>query len=159
MPCTVKKGYPPQSMTLVPELPFSSLGLKPGEQIIVGQNAGPSVSKRNPESNGGPVSSRSGNNATAIYPSVPMPPVQTLPKPSVPSQDHVEAEGGVLVHRVSIEYRTRVASYISPLLQVVPDDNSCLFTSIALIFQQDMAKSQQMRQSMSSRKEVKVLFG
>lgn len=31
--------------------------------------------------------------------------------------------------------------------QVVPDDNSCLFSSIALIFEQDITKAQRMRQS------------
>ena len=33
------------------------------------------------------------------------------------------------------------------LTQVVPDDNSCLFSSIAMIFEQDIAKAPKMRQS------------
>lgn len=37
---TVKSGYPPRALTLIPELPVSSLGLKAGDQIIVTQKAG-----------------------------------------------------------------------------------------------------------------------
>lgn len=33
----VKTGYPPRSLTLIPELPFSSLGIIAGDQIIVSE--------------------------------------------------------------------------------------------------------------------------
>jgi ubiquitin thioesterase OTU1 len=36
-------------------------------------------------------------------------------------------------------------------LQVVPDDNSCMFASIALVFEQDMRKAPIIRQSTSPR--------
>jgi len=49
--------------------------------------------------------------------------------------DSVGTEGGFLVHRI------------------VPDDNSCLFSSIALVFEQDINKTPQMRQSMPSFQE------
>ena len=36
---------------------------------------------------------------------------------------------------------------IEQKLQVVPDDNSCLFSSVALIFEQDILKAPKMRKS------------
>jgi ubiquitin thioesterase OTU1 len=42
--------------------------------------------------------------------------------------DYVEVDGGYLIHRV------------------VPDDNSCMFASIALVFEQDMRKAPRIRQ-------------
>ncbi|KAJ3556450.1 hypothetical protein NM688_g2021 [Phlebia brevispora] len=47
--------------------------------------------------------------------------------PSAGGPDSVEMDGGYLVHRI------------------VPDDNSCLFSSIALIFEQDISKAQNIR--------------
>lgn len=41
-PRAVKAGYPPHPLTLVPELPIDSLGLKQGEQLVVVQRAAPS---------------------------------------------------------------------------------------------------------------------
>lgn len=32
-------------------------------------------------------------------------------------------------------------------VQIVPDDNSCLFSSVALIFEQDISKASRVRQS------------
>jgi len=61
-------------------------------------------------------------------------PTQTsaLPPPTTTTSSgspvHVDTNGGFLIHRV------------------VPDDNSCLFSSVALIFEQDMNKAQKMRQ-------------
>lgn len=37
---SVKAGYPPRDLTLIPELPVSSLGLAAGEQIIVSETPG-----------------------------------------------------------------------------------------------------------------------
>ncbi len=41
----VKTGYPPRPLTLVPELPFSSLGIKTGDQVIVSEIPGPDPSE------------------------------------------------------------------------------------------------------------------
>ena len=36
----VKGGYPPQPLTIIPELPVDSLGLKQGDQLVVTQKSG-----------------------------------------------------------------------------------------------------------------------
>ncbi|KAF8643845.1 hypothetical protein AX16_008862 [Volvariella volvacea WC 439] len=117
---TLKAGYPPQPLTVIPELPLSSLGLKSGEQIIVSESSDRSASSLVAQP---PVSS------AAIQPpasSHSQPPAPTLSRPAGP--DFVETDTGFLVHRV------------------VPDDNSCLFSAVALIFEQSIAKAPQMRQ-------------
>ncbi|KAF9246144.1 hypothetical protein BU15DRAFT_84947 [Melanogaster broomeanus] len=50
------------------------------------------------------------------------------PPPASTGPANVPTSSGILVHRV------------------VPDDNSCLFSSVALIFEQDIGKAQKMRQ-------------
>ena len=100
----VKSGYPPQSLTIVPELPLSSLGLRQGEQIIVSQKA----SARGPSSISKPMSSApalsigsTGNSSFAPANSNPPPTSSKLSgKP-----DAVRTEGGFLVHRVSIIFK------------------------------------------------------
>ncbi|KII88383.1 hypothetical protein PLICRDRAFT_54223 [Plicaturopsis crispa FD-325 SS-3] len=125
----LKSGYPPQSLTVIPELPLESLGLKKGEQIIVNQKV--DHSSRGPAS---PPKPRSTPSLLAPSSSAPAPttsspsnaPQRTIPvDPSRP--DFVETDGGVLVHRV------------------VPDDNSCLFSSAALVFEQSIENAQKMR--------------
>ncbi|KAF9218339.1 OTU-domain-containing protein [Gyrodon lividus] len=60
---------------------------------------------------------------------VPPAPVRKPDAPSVSTGPaSVPTSSGVLIHRV------------------VPDDNSCLFSSVALIFEQDIAKAQKIRQ-------------
>ncbi|KNZ78434.1 Putative ubiquitin thioesterase otu1 [Termitomyces sp. J132] len=84
---SLKAGYPPQSLTLIPELPIESLGLKAGEQIIVAElpDAPPSV----------PVPSISSRESS--------PPMFLTRRPQ-PSQssgpDYVQTDGGVLIHRI-----------------------------------------------------------
>ncbi|KAG8702634.1 ubiquitin-specific protease otu1 [Ceratobasidium sp. 394] len=111
----LKSGYPPKALALVPELPLSSLGLQRGDQITVTLNP---------------------NSATPTKPPAPAPApkAQAAPPPLVPgskasskSDGFVETRAGTLVHRV------------------VPDDNSCLFSSIAIVFQQNMAAASKMR--------------
>ncbi|KIY67551.1 OTU-domain-containing protein [Cylindrobasidium torrendii FP15055 ss-10] len=111
----LKSGYPPTSLAVIPDLPVSSLGLKGGDQIIVSEDS---------------------SRAPAVAP--PSPPV-AAPAPSIggllpqvmPKEEggpaYVETDGSFLIHRV------------------VPDDNSCLFTSVALIFEQDPTKAPKMR--------------
>ncbi|KIK57681.1 hypothetical protein GYMLUDRAFT_45846 [Collybiopsis luxurians FD-317 M1] len=113
---SLKTGYPPRHLDLVPELPVSSLGLKGGDQLIVGEEAEPA--------------SRS-NSAAKVDHKPPAPVAASSPPSSASSNGPVHvttSDGSVLVHRV------------------VPDDNSCLFASVALIFEQDMSKAQKMRQ-------------
>ncbi|KAG6332670.1 hypothetical protein ID866_6415 [Astraeus odoratus] len=117
----VKSGYPPQTLTMIPELPLSSLGLKAGEQIIVNQISSSFVS--------GPLG------PPRVAQPASHPPFSLAPQrgavPASTGPASVETPSGVLVHRVG---------------QVVPDDNSCLFSSVALIFEQDITKAPKMRQ-------------
>lgn len=89
----VKSGYPPKGLTLVPELPLSSLGLQRGDQLTVTAKPG------------------SGSTTVEAVPPVapaagPRPiPTSTVSaakaRTSVPNDGYVETEAGTLVHRVS----------------------------------------------------------
>ncbi|KAJ7709705.1 hypothetical protein B0H17DRAFT_1028803 [Mycena rosella] len=146
---SLKSGYPPRTLTIVPELPLSSLGLSAGEQIIVSEIAETSgVSRSNkaappPPSSGSPFltptsssSSRAAPAGSSAPPSqaaaasvAPGPtPATYTPPASASGPDAVETDGSFLVHRV------------------VPDDNSCLFSSVALVFEQDIKKAQKLRE-------------
>jgi len=144
----LKSGYPPRTLTIVPELPLSSLGLSPGEQIIVSEIAEASGIARTPKPHPpsspflNPTSSSSSSShappAASSAPSSRAPPASAASRPIAPTSvapaaassgpDAVETDGSFLVHRV------------------VPDDNACLFSSVALIFEQDMKKAQKMRE-------------
>lgn len=128
----VRSGYPPQTLTLVPELPLSSLGLQAGEQIIVSQKV-PAATTTNPPA---PTPA-----------SRPPAPARQTTAPQRTGPASVPTGSGVLVHRVHPSPVSHVATTQRPLNQVVPDDNSCLFSSIAIIFEQDITKAQKMRQS------------
>ena len=86
---SVKAGYPPKSLTLIPELPISSLGLSKGEQLIVNQNGRGSTLTRSATNTSGP----------AVVPQ-PSARLAAPPKPKTNEPDSVETEGGYLVHRV-----------------------------------------------------------
>ncbi|KAJ7724455.1 hypothetical protein DFH07DRAFT_264015 [Mycena maculata] len=135
----LKSGYPPRTLTIVPELPMSSLGLSPGEQIIVSEIAeisGVSRSNKPPSSSPflSPMSNpSSSSSAASSAPSSrsapgPTPAAFTPPASASGSPDAVETDGSFLVHRV------------------VPDDNSCLFSAVALVFEQDIKKAPKMRE-------------
>ncbi|KAF5389812.1 hypothetical protein D9757_003704 [Collybiopsis confluens] len=125
---SLKTGYPPRSLDLIPELPISSLGLKGGDQLIVGEEAHESPS-RGPGTNK-PAAQVQQQSKTSTPAAVSPPAV--APSASSKGPAHVStSDGSVLVHRV------------------VPDDNSCLFASVALIFEQNLNKASQMRQSWS----------
>jgi hypothetical protein len=134
--CTVKTGYPPRSLEIVPELPLASLGLSPSDQIIVVQKEGPS----------GSLAPSSNSPASAL-------PAPTATSPAVPitSSDSVPVNGSFLIHRVRLlwTFLSTPPCHISYVYQRVPDDNSCLFSSIALIFKQDITKAPEMRKSTS----------
>ncbi|KAH9980978.1 OTU-domain-containing protein [Lactifluus volemus] len=130
----LKAGYPPRALTaVIPELPLSSLGLAPSDQLLVIQKSGsaapPGVTPRAPTLPSQP-------HATARNPPTSPPPSssnarQVAAAPSAPQRDgpdYVEAEGGYLIHLV------------------VPDDNSCMFASVALVFEQDIRKAPAIRQ-------------
>ncbi|KAI0345374.1 OTU-domain-containing protein [Trametopsis cervina] len=119
----LKAGYPPHSLTLIPELPVESLGLQQGEQLIVTQKAEAAL-----RPTAAPLS------APLASPAAPMTSLMAsqvresvTPSPSAGGPDYVETDGGYLVHRV------------------VPDDNSCLFSSIALVFEQNIGKASEIR--------------
>ncbi|KAG6918114.1 hypothetical protein DXG01_016301 [Tephrocybe rancida] len=134
---SLKAGYPPHGLTLIPELPIESLGLKPGEQIIVSELPDTTASSAAPY----PISNRS--TTSPVSPGRPRPFGSSPPAaarspgsapasrssavPSLDGPDYVETDGGVLIHRI------------------VPDDNSCLFSAVALLFEQSINKAPEMR--------------
>ncbi|EIM90363.1 OTU-domain-containing protein [Stereum hirsutum FP-91666 SS1] len=139
----LRAGYPPKQLTgIVPELPLSSLAISPGEQLIVTEK--PSSRSAAPVSTGGASSARPSGpslpvdpGARIVNPPASIPPFASSAGTSSRSAaggggdggpDYVEVGGQYLVH------------------QIVPDDNSCLFSSVALVFEQDMKKSKTIRQ-------------
>ncbi|CAE6339526.1 unnamed protein product [Rhizoctonia solani] len=113
----LKSGYPPKALTLIPELPLSSLGLQRGDQITVMAKPGS-------------VAASTESAAPTVPVSTPQPIASTqAPKGNAGSADDgfVETDAGTLVHRV------------------VPDDNSCLFSSVAIVFGQDITAARKMR--------------
>lgn len=110
----VKSGYPPRSLTIVPELPLASLGLKSGEQIIVSQKPdtsrglAPQTSTHASSFNPHPSPSVPiPFTASRVQPTVPAPPRALSPlapafAPSASGPEHVETDGGFLIHRVRI---------------------------------------------------------
>ena len=96
----VKAGYPPHSLTLIPELPLESLGLKQGEQLIVTQK---SEAHRAPTSSAAartqaPAPAVSSRGSATLQVHEPAPPRASAPSTSGP--DYVETDSGFLVHRV-----------------------------------------------------------
>jgi len=107
----LKCGYPPRTLTLIPELPASSLGIEKGDQLMV-------TELREPVQVASTIRSQ------------PLQP-QIASKDSQSSGSAVDTEpvsGGSLIHRI------------------VPDDNSCLFSSIGIVFEQSMGSTSKLRQ-------------
>ncbi|KAF9265506.1 OTU-domain-containing protein [Marasmius fiardii PR-910] len=123
----VKTGYPPRSLTLVPELPLSSLGLSKGDQLIVAAEASDPVQA---SASAQTPTTTASNPVTRPPPTSAATPRDTTGSSRVNQSGavYVETDGGYLIHRV------------------VPDDNSCLFSSLALIFEQDISRSARLRQ-------------
>jgi len=88
---SVKAGYPPKSLTLIPELPISSLGLSKGEQLIVNQNGRAQATRSTP--------TKSATTSPGIV-SQPGARLSAPAKPTTNEPDSIETEGGYLVHRV-----------------------------------------------------------
>lgn len=100
----MKAGYPPHSLTLIPELPIDSLGLKEGEQLIVTRKAEAPSSNESwsqPTASVTPSSHGVTSGLTASQGREPTParPVDR-PSSSTNGPDYVETEGGFLTHRV-----------------------------------------------------------
>ncbi|KAL1947878.1 hypothetical protein VTO73DRAFT_13602 [Trametes versicolor] len=130
----LKAGYPPHPLTLIPELPIESLGLKQGEQLVVTQRSSaglthgsaqpPRAAAAAPTSLvSSPAAAMTGMTASQVRSPAPV----SRPSKKGDGPENVLTSNGYLVHRV------------------VPDDNSCLFSSIALVFEQDMSKAQSIR--------------
>ncbi|KAL7283377.1 hypothetical protein ACG7TL_002807 [Trametes sanguinea] len=135
----LKAGYPPHPLTLVPELPIDSLGLKTGEQLVVTQRSsgishGSGAPSRTSAASGAtfasasPAAAMTGMTASQVHDPSPAPASRATGGAKGGSPEYVLTSQGYLIHRV------------------VPDDNSCLFSSIALIFEQDIGKAQSIRQ-------------
>ncbi len=90
MTIEVRTGYPTRSLTLIPELPVSSLGLQRGDQIIVNEASAQSIQPISVESP--PVPPASSQSGLASHP-----PVRA---PTSSGPDFVEVDGSYLVHRV-----------------------------------------------------------
>lgn len=114
----LKSGYPPKALTLIPELPLSSLGLQRGDQITVTQHANVTASTSVTK----PIVPTSASRAQPVSSAA-----NSISKSNSGQDGYVETVAGTLIHRV------------------VPDDNSCLFSSIAIIFNQDMTAARKMR--------------
>ena len=97
----VKCGYPPRTLTLIPELPVSSLGIEKGDQIMVNESK-----QSTPHTNPAP--------ATAISPLQPrrsVPIVDEIygsPNVNDGAPDSVTVSGGSLVHRVSLSANPQI---------------------------------------------------
>ncbi|KAG8861962.1 ubiquitin-specific protease otu1 [Tulasnella sp. 330] len=113
----LKVGYPPKSITAIPSLPISSLGLKTGDQLIVIQASNTNAAIKPASATIDATSSRTG---VAGRPSVSAPAFEPRTQPrqemKPKAAEQVNVPDGILVHRV------------------VPDDNSCLFSSIVKQF-------------------------
>ncbi|KAF9527001.1 hypothetical protein CPB83DRAFT_856962 [Crepidotus variabilis] len=121
---SLKSGYPPRALTLIPELPLSSLGLQKGDPIIVSELPGePPVNAPAVTSAPPPEAASSRSPLETVTGAL----SQLLPGSSSKGPDSVEVDGSFLIHRV------------------VPDDNSCLFSSVALVFEQSITKASQVR--------------
>jgi len=119
---SLKAGYPPQPLTTISQLPLSSLGLKRGVQLLVTESSGGTISQA-------PHSKITPSPSTGLNPpkNSSQPPIAQPGKQAL-GDEYVQTDGGVLVHRV------------------VPDDNSCLFSSIGVVFEQDIGASARLRQ-------------
>jgi len=124
----LKMGYPPAPLTLIPSLPASSLNLKRGEQLIVSAASGEMGSSRSiqtllPQAPQLPPTQDLSDSVSPLIPA-------SAKTPQLPAEaaDFVNVDGGVLV------------------LRVVPDDNSCLFSSVAVVFEQDVKAAPRLRQ-------------
>ena len=104
----VKAGYPPRHLTaVIPELPLTSLGLAPGDQLIVSQKSGSATPPPGVTSTAQslPINPRAVVDPPASLPTLSSTAAQTTPAFSARGNsgpDHVEIDGSYLVHRVRV---------------------------------------------------------
>lgn len=114
----VKVGYPPKALTaVIPELPLSSLGLAPGDQLIVIQKSGSAASAAAPtSSSSSPANPAYPGHTPAAARSTHTPASNSNPNPrqvgGAPTlsttikndgrPDYVTTDGGYLIHRVRV---------------------------------------------------------
>ena len=166
----VKLGYPPRALTLIPELPLSSLGLQRGDQLVVTDTglgghrvSGSSSSGVGPTLGGLPVSpTRTVASKPAATAAKPQPgAIPSVNKPvtrtsSAPAQPQPAARPAAPRASTPPPSRTQPSSSSGPetvrtdagilVHRVVPDDNSCLFASIGIIFEQSQSAAPKLRQ-------------
>lgn len=133
---SVKFGYPPKPLTQT-DGPLSSIPITRGEQIIV--TAVPAVPATNPVPEPRP--------AYTPAPSV-KPMNDAISAPSPPRPQTPLAENDIpLENAESVALPGRDAGFLQ--LRVVPDDNSCLFSSIAVVFEGGIQGGKALRQGWS----------
>lgn len=114
----VKVGYPPKALTaVIPELPLSSLGLAPGDQLIVVQKSGSAASAAAPTlSSSSPANPAYPGHTPAAARPTHTPSLNSNPNPrqvggapTLPTTikddgrpDYVTMDGGYLIHRVRV---------------------------------------------------------
>jgi ubiquitin thioesterase OTU1 len=107
----VKTGYPPRALTaVIPELPLSSLGLAPADQLIVVQKSGsaaaptPSTLSSSPVNPGHtPAAARSTHTPSSnSNPRQVVAPALSTTIEDDGRPDYVTADGGYLIHRVRV---------------------------------------------------------
>ncbi|KAK1925855.1 hypothetical protein DB88DRAFT_485387 [Papiliotrema laurentii] len=129
----IKFGYPPKALTQN-DGPLSSIPITRGEQIIV--TAVPAVPATNPVPEPRP--------AYTPAPSV-KPMNDAISAPSPPRPQTPLAENDIpLENAESVALPGRDAGFLQ--LRVVPDDNSCLFSSIAVVFEGGIQGGKALRQ-------------
>lgn len=108
-PAKVKSGYPPRALTLVPELPVQSLGLLKGDQLIVNESTDLGSSAAAAPQRVQPLAQSARSNvqprpsaAPPVSASAQAPTTRSQPSPG---PDHLELDGGFLIHRVSALHR------------------------------------------------------
>lgn len=144
----LKYGYPPKPLPLSDQ-PLASIPIARGEQIIVTINSNPGAM------NSTQVSSSS---AQTPLSTTPAPSIKALnqaisaPSPLAPqtaSSSRQRAESPLAESDIPVETTDSVAvpgrdaGYLQ--LRVVPDDNSCLFSAIGIIFEGGMGAAQSLR--------------
>ncbi|AFR98666.2 ubiquitin thioesterase OTU1 [Cryptococcus neoformans C23] len=129
----IKYGYPPKPLPSAAG-PLSSIPIGRGEQLIVSSVPSSGSSKKAPVTAQPPATT---NSALAASRPISASPILAAPLVSNASQDQ-GAESGE-----SVALPGRDAGYLQ--LRVVPDDNSCLFSAIGVVFEGGIEAAQRLR--------------
>lgn len=140
----IKYGYPPRPLPLTADT-LASIPIGRGEQLIITSNPDATPSNRTVGSSAAPASS---------YPSAtptPPPPVKALnqalsaPSPHIAQPSSTASTPSTFTKTAdSVALPGRDAGHLT--LRIVPDDNSCLFSAIAIVFEGGIEAAQQTRQ-------------